>query len=69
MDNRIGNGTAITTCENCGKPVLTGNLIKHLHSRECREKGEKIKMQKEINDLEKKVERLEKKEKERNKND
>ncbi len=61
MDSRIGNGTMLTTCKNCGKSLLSGQLMKHLLSRECREKGEKIRMQKDISELRKKVEKLEKK--------
>ena len=51
----------LTTCKNCGKSLLSGQLMKHLLSRECREKGEKIRMQKDISELRKKVEKLEKK--------
>ncbi len=59
--DKIGNGTMLVSCENCGKSLLSGQLMKHLLSRECREKGEKIRMKDEISDLRKKVERLEKK--------
>ena len=63
MDNRIGNGTMLVTCSNCGKSLLSGQLMRHMQSKECRETGEKKRTREEVSDLRKRVVKLEEEEK------
>ncbi len=58
-DNRIGNGTMMVNCCNCGKSLLSGEMTEHLQSKECQETGEKNRMRKDVNDLRKRVIELE----------
>lgn len=58
-DNRIGNGTMIVTCYNCGESLLSGEMTEHLRSKECQETGKKNRMKKDVKDLRKRVTELE----------
>lgn len=62
VDNKIGNGTMLVSCYNCGESLLSGEMTKHLQSKECQEAGEKNRMEKNINNLKERVEELEGKE-------
>lgn len=62
MNDKIGNGTMLVTCYNCGKSLLSGEMIEHLQSKECQETGEKNKMRKDVSDLRKRIAELEEKE-------
>ena len=37
LHNQItGRGTYLTNCQFCGKPMLSGNLVRHWQSGECK---------------------------------
>ena len=58
MNNiKIGQGTFMTICPHCKMQVLSGLLISHMNSNECKKKAEENK----IEELQRKIRELEEK--------